>query len=67
MLSVKKHVVHVLTQPSQDVLQGDAAEEEQEIACLVSSTTLPHQNSQPGEKGWQMAHSKVLSEHTRNM
>ena len=65
--AVKKHVVHAPTQPSQDVLKGDAAEEEREIACLVSSTTLPHQNSQSGERGRQMARSKVLSRHARDM
>ena len=66
VFDVKKRVVHAPTQPSQDVLRGGAAEEEQEIARLVSSTTLPHQNSQPGERGWQMARSKVLSRRTRN-
>ena len=63
---VKKRVVHAPTQPSQDMLKGDTAEEEQEIARLVSSTTLPHQNSQPGRRGQQMARSKVLSGRTRN-
>ena len=51
----------VKKQPSQDVLQGDTAEEELGLACLVSSYTLPHQNSQPGGRGWQTACSKVLS------
>ena len=58
-LSVKK-------QPSQDVLHGDAAEEELGLACLVSSYTLPHQNSQPGERGQQTARSKVLSRRARD-
>ena len=40
----------VKKQPSQDILQGDAAEE-LGLACLVSSYTLPHQNSQPGRRG----------------
>ena len=64
--AVKKHIVHAPAQPSQDVLKGDTAEEEQEIARLVSSTTLPHQNSQPGGRGRQMARSKVLSGCARN-
>src|ERR1700761_8745791 len=63
---VKNRVVHDPAWPSQDVLKGDAAEEEREIACLVSSTTLPHQNSQPGGRGRQMARSKVLSGCARN-
>jgi len=67
MLLVKKRVVHAPTQPSQDVLRGDTVEEEREIAHLVSSTTLPHQNSQPGGRSWQVAHSKVLSGCARNM
>ena len=33
---------HVKKQPSQDVLQGDAAGEELGLARLVSSYTLPH-------------------------
>ena len=57
---------HVKKQPSQDVLHGDAAEEELGLARLVSSYTLPHQNSQPGGKGQQTARSKVLSRHTRD-
>ena len=56
----------VKKQPSQDVIHGDAAEEELGLACLVSSYTLPHQNSQPGGRGWQTACSKVLSRHTRD-
>ena len=32
------------------MLHGDAAEEELGLARLVSSYTLPHQNSQPGER-----------------
>ena len=36
-------------------------EEELGLARLVSSYTLPHQNSQPGERGRQTARSKVLS------
>ena len=56
----------VKKQPSQDVLHGDEAEEELSLARLVSSYTLPHQNSQPGERGRQTARSKVLSRHTRD-
>ena len=56
----------VKKQPSQDVLHGDAAEEELGLACLVSSYTLPHQNSQPGRRGRQTAHSKMLSRHARD-
>ena len=56
----------VKKQPSQDILQGDAAEEELGLACLVSSYTLPHQNSQPGRRGWQTARSKVLSRRARD-
>ena len=56
----------VKKQPSQDVLHGDAAEEELGLACLVSSYTLPHQNSQPGGRGWQTARSKVLSRCARD-
>ena len=56
----------VKKQPSQDVLHGDAAEEELGLARLVSSYTLPHQNSQPGKRGRQTACSKVLSRHTRD-
>ena len=48
----------VKKQPSQDVLHGDAAEEELGLACLVSSYTLPHQSSQPGGRGRQTACSK---------
>ena len=55
----------VKKQPSQDVLHGDEAEEELSLARLVSSYTLPHQNSQPGRRGRQMARSKVLSRRTR--
>ena len=58
-LTVKK-------QPSQDVLHGDEAEEELGLARLVSSYTLPHQNSQPGGRGRQTARSKVLSRRTRD-
>ena len=57
----------VKKQPSQDVLHGDKAEEELGLAHLVSSYTLPHQNSQPGERGRQMARSKVLSRRARDM
>ena len=32
----------VKNQPSQDILQGDTAEEELGLAHLVSSYTLPH-------------------------
>ena len=56
----------VKKQPSQDILQGDAAEEELGLACLVSGYTLPHQNSQPGRRGRQTACSKVLSRCTRD-
>ena len=56
----------VKKQPSQDVLHGDAAEEELGLACLVSSYTLPHQNSQPSRRGRQTAHSKVLSRRARD-
>ena len=56
----------VKKQPSQDVLHGDAAEEELGLACLVSSYTLLHQNSQPGRRGQQTARSKVLSRHARD-
>ena len=57
----------VKKQPSQGVLHGDAAEKELGLARLVSSYTLPHQNSQPGGRGWQTARSKVLSSHLRDM
>ena len=57
---------YVKKQPSQDVLHGDEAEEELGLARLVSSYTLPHQNSQPGGRGRQMARSKVLSRRTRD-
>ena len=56
----------VKKQPSQDVLQGDTAEEELGLARLVSSYTLPHQNSQPGGRGQQTAHSKMLSRCARD-
>ena len=56
----------VKKQPSQDVLHGDEAEEELGLACLVSSYTLPHQNSQPGKRGRQTARSKVLSRCARD-
>ena len=55
----------VKKQPSQDVLHGDEAEK-LGLAHLVSSYTLPHQNSQPGERGRQTARSKVLSRRTRD-
>ena len=58
--------VCVKKQPSQDVLHGDEAEEELGLARLVSSYTLPHQNSQPGERGRQTARSKVLSRRARD-
>ena len=57
----------VKKQPSQDVLHGDEAEEELGLACLVSSYTLPHQDSQPGERGRQIARNKVLSRRARDM
>ena len=56
----------VKKQPSQDVLHGDEAEEELGLARLVSSYTLPHQNSQPGGRGRQTARSKVLSRRARD-
>ena len=59
-------VLYVKKQPSQDILQGDAAEKELGLTRLVSSYTLPHQNLQPGGRGWQTACSKVLSRHTRD-
>ena len=46
----RRETWHVKKQPSQDVLHGDAAEEELGLACLVSSYTLLHQNSQPGRE-----------------
>ena len=58
--------MHVKKQPSQDVLHGDEAEEELGLARLVSSYTLPHQNSQPGGRGRQIACSKVLSRRARD-
>ena len=57
---------NVKKQPSQDVLHGDEAEEELGLARLVSSYTLPHQNSQPGGRGRQTARSKVLSRRARD-
>ena len=46
----------VKKQPSQDVLHGDKAEEELGLARLVSSYTLPHQNSSlAGEASRQLA------------
>ena len=56
----------VKKQPSQDVLHGDAVEEELGLAHLVSSYTLPHQNTQPGGRGRQTARSKVLSRRARD-
>ena len=56
----------VKKQPLQDVLHGDEAEEELGLARLVSSYTLPHQNSQPGRRGRQTARSKVLSRRARD-
>ena len=56
----------VKKQPSQDVLHGDEAEEELGLARLVSSYTLPHQNSQPGRRGRQTARSKMLSRRARD-
>ena len=56
----------VKKQPSQDILHGDEAEEELSLARLVSSYTLPHQNSQPGARGRQTARSKVLSRRARD-
>ena len=69
-LGLPKYPLHwfpcVKKQPSQDVLHGDEAEEELGLACLVSSYTLPHQNSQPGGRGRQTARSKVLSRRARD-
>ena len=59
-------VQNVKKQPSQDILHEDTAEEELGLACLVSSYTLPHQNSQPGRRGRQTARSKVLSRRARD-
>ena len=59
-------IFSVKKQPSQDVLHGDEAEKELGLARLVSSYTLPHQNSQPGGRGWQIARSKVLSRRARD-
>ena len=56
----------VKKQPSQEVLHGDEAEEELGLARLVSSYTLPHQNSQPGRRGRQTARSKMLSRRARD-
>ena len=56
----------VKKQPSQDILHEDAAEKELSLAHLVSSYTLPHQNSQPGRRGRQTARSKVLSRRARD-
>ena len=56
----------VKKQPSQNVLHGDEAEEELGLARLVSSYTLPHQNSQPGARGRQIARSKMLSRCARD-
>ena len=64
--TVVNWMVGVKKQPSQDVLHGDEAEEELGLARLVSSYTLPHQNSQPGERGRQTARSKVLSGRARD-
>ena len=72
LLSHRSHVQShdgspdVKKQPSQDVLHGDEAEEESGLARLVSSYTLPHQNSQPGGRGRQTARSKVLSRRARD-
>ena len=45
--------LRVKKQPSQDMLHGDEAEEELGLVRLVSSYTLPRQNSQPGGRGRQ--------------
>ena len=57
-LIVDRFIPVVKKQPSQDVLHRDAVEEELSLAHLVSSYTLPYQNSQPGGKGRQTARSK---------
>ena len=61
-----QRIYYVKKQPSQDVLHGDEAEEELGLARLVSSYTLPHQNSQPGRRGRQTARSRVLSRRARD-
>ena len=61
-----EQVLCVKKQPSQDVLHDDEVEEELGLARLVSSYTLPHQNSQPGGRGRQTARSKVLSRRARD-
>ena len=66
-MDVVEEPLDVKKQPSQDVLHGDEAEEELGLARLVSSYTLPHQNSQPGRRGRQTARSKVLSRRARDM
>ena len=43
-LPMLRYTYCVKKQPSQDVLHGDAAEEELGLAHLVSSYTLPHRN-----------------------
>ena len=58
---------NVKIQPLQDVLQGDAAEEEASLAQLISSHTLPHQNTSAGGRGRQMARSLLLSRHARHV
>ena len=65
-MDVVEEPLDVKKQPSQDVLHGDEAEEELGLARLVSSYTLPHQNSQPGGRSRQMARSKVLSRRARD-
>ena len=70
-IDIARTAIHTYTgdvkkQPSQDVLHGDEAEEELGLARLVSSYTLPHQNSQPGGRGQQTARSKVLSRCARD-
>ena len=66
LIDIYSIILFVKKQPSQDVLHGDAAEEELGLARLVSSYTLPHQNSQPGGRGQQTARSKVLSRRARD-
>ena len=66
MIVSEYSTIYVKKQPSQDVLHGDTVEEDLGLAHLVSSYTLPHQNSQPGRRGWQIARSKVLSRHARD-
>ena len=65
---IMRWTVVVKKQPSQDVFHGDEAEEELGLARLVSSYTLPHQNSRPGGRGRQTARSKSAEQtHKRHV